>query len=289
MWKTCVDLVKSDGFLGFYRGMTSPLTGVVAVNAFLFGVYGYLLDLQQENSFNSDSTIEGEYSPPLSHVFWAGAGSGLVNSLISCPTELAKIQMQNKSLLTQVSAGNASVTSAERKGVTLFSSPWDCLKQIYKSKGLIGCYRGMVSTIIRETPSYAVYFVSFEAIQRALLHRKHEHYRSSLLETDIYNLPNLNGLELMFAGGMSGVLGWLSTYPVDVIKTRIQTDLRCSSSLFKCAKLMIRQEGLTVMGRGMLATIIRAFPTNAVIFLSYSWTMKALMSRNYQDDNESLN
>jgi hypothetical protein len=34
--------------------------------------------------------------PTLTQVFWAGVGSGFVNSFISCPFELAKICMQNQ-------------------------------------------------------------------------------------------------------------------------------------------------------------------------------------------------
>ena len=33
-------LVRSQGVSGLYRGMTSPLTGVAAINAICFGVYG---------------------------------------------------------------------------------------------------------------------------------------------------------------------------------------------------------------------------------------------------------
>lgn len=118
-------------------------------------------------------------------------------------------------------------------------------------------------------------------IQRHLLHRKHQHIRASLLETEIYDLPDLNGLELMMAGGLSGVAGWLSTYPIDVIKTRIQAQSLSGSKryagLWDCGQKIVREEGWRVLWRGTAATILRAFPTNAVIFLGYSWTMRGMM------------
>lgn len=113
------------------------------------------------------------------------------------------------------------------------------------------------------------------------MHRKHEHIRASLLETEIYDLPNLNGLELMVAGGLSGVAGWLSTYPVDVIKTRIQAQSlshqKRYASMWDCGQRIVKEEGWRVLWRGTAATVLRAFPTNAVIFLGYSWTMRGMM------------
>lgn len=122
------------------------------------------------------------------------------------------------------------------------------------------------------------------AIQRGLLHRKHRHLKSTVLETELYDLPDLNSLELMLAGGLSGVAGWLSTYPVDVIKTRIQAHPLSSksciqlTSTLQCGMNIVREEGSGVLWRGTWATVLRAFPTNAVIFLAYSWTMRGLLA-----------
>lgn len=122
------------------------------------------------------------------------------------------------------------------------------------------------------------------AIQRGLLHRKHKLLRSTVLETDLYDLPDLNSLELMLAGGLSGVAGWLSTYPFDVIKTRIQAHPLSSKSYIRsidtlqCGINIVREEGCGVLWRGTWATVLRAFPTNAVIFLAYSWTMRGLLA-----------
>lgn len=148
--------------------MASPLVGVVAVNAFLFGVYGYLLDVQQRvfQTASSDANLSstaGEVGgngsadgnggqPKLWHIFWAGAGSGLANSLISCPIELAKIQLQNQSAWTG----------------RQFRGPWECFQRIRREHGIRGCFRGMVATVWRETPSYGVYFVVFEGTRMSL-------------------------------------------------------------------------------------------------------------------------
>lgn len=70
-------LVKIEGVRGVYRGMSSPLAGVAAINAIVFGVYGNV----QRNLSEPDSLI--------SH-FLAGGTAGLAQSIFCSPMELAK-------------------------------------------------------------------------------------------------------------------------------------------------------------------------------------------------------
>lgn len=212
--------------------MMSPLIGVATINACLFGVYGQLLQWQRQ--------LYGDQNY-MWNVFVAGCGSGLVNSIISCPSELAKIQLQNQIKVVR------------------YRGPWACFKDIYRQHGLKGCYRGMLPTILRETPSYGVYFWSFEAMQRM--------YQEEA------------AWKLMLAGGASGVLGWISTYPFDVAKTRIQAMPIDSHERVSTVEMLMRirrEEGWKGWFRGINATIIRAFPTNAVIFYTFAWSMDML-------------
>lgn len=249
--------------MGLFKGMSSPLVGVAVINAGLFGVYGYFLHTQQRWSHSTEA------DPTISQIYWAGAGSGLINSLISGPTELAKIQLQVQKE-TFIDRKRRSVDAQRLRG------PVDCLRRIYRIDGLRGCFRGMGATVLRETPSYGVYFASFEYMQRQFLRPKSEEGSFS------------RSLKLMMAGGLSGVLGWISTYPMDVIKTKIQAqaiDHKSREAQYKgivdCAKRLVNSEGPRVLWRGLGATIIRAFPTNAVIFLAYSSTIDALDRLNY--------
>ena len=117
-------------------------------------------------------------------MFCAGAFSGFINSFLSCPIELVKIRLQNQ--------------SKER----LYNGNIDLIRKIWVSDGWQGFYRGLGITIIRETPSYGVYFASYE------------YFSNSVGDSTT---------SLLMAGGMAGVMGWMSTYPADCLKTRIQS------------------------------------------------------------------
>lgn len=92
--------------------------------------------------------------------------------------------------------------------VPMLRGPLDCTNQIWRSEGLRGVYRGMGITVAREIPAFSVYFASYEAMTR---------------QRD----PNqpIGTLHMMAAGGFAGVFSWLFTYPIDLIKSRLQVTL----------------------------------------------------------------
>jgi len=165
-----------------YKGLTSPLAGVAIVNACLFGVYGFLL---------SNQLKQPDDIPTIGQIFWAGAGSGAINTIVSCPVELAKIRLQMQK----------EATTQHR-----YRGSLDCLRQIYGKGGLRACFLGFNSTIIREVPSYGAYFASYEAFCRAFAENG--------------DVASLSGPRLMVAGGLAGIAGWISTYPIGTICLR---------------------------------------------------------------------
>ena len=124
----------------------------------------------------------------------AGAVAGLSQSVISSPMELVKtrIQVQGQSVPC---------------GVAPYSGPADCLRQIWRGEGWRGVFRGLGVTVAREIPAFAVYFASFEAMTRQ----------------DDASKP-IGTAHMMLAGGMAGMFSWLLTYPIDVVKSRLQVN-----------------------------------------------------------------
>lgn len=79
----------------------------------------------------------------------------------------------------------------------------------------------------------------------------------------------------LIAGGVGGIATWVSSYPMDVIKSRMQTD-SSYRSIWHCAKLSYQAEGIRVFFVGLETTVVRAFPVNAIIFITYEVLMKVL-------------
>ncbi|XP_064780806.1 mitochondrial basic amino acids transporter-like [Oncorhynchus masou masou] len=222
-------IVRQESMFGLYKGIGSPMMGLTFVNAIVFGVQGNTMRYLGHDT-------------PMNQ-FLAGAAAGAIQCVVCCPMELAKTRMQMQG------------TGEKKSKRKLYKNSLDCLAHIYKREGLLGVNRGMVTTLIRETPCFGVYFLTYDILTRSI----------GCEPGDRYMIP-----KLLFAGGMSGVTCWLSTYPVDVIKSRLQADgvggVYQYSSIADCVRQSVKREGLIVFTRGLTSTLLRAFPVNAVTF-----------------------
>jgi solute carrier family 25 (mitochondrial carnitine/acylcarnitine transporter), member 20/29 len=86
---------------------------------------------------------------------------------------------------------------------------------------------------------------------------------------------------VLTAGGISGMLFWLSVYPVDVIKSHLMTDAtrrdqRQYRGVLHCAQQVWRVGGFGALWRGFVPCMVRAFPVNAVTFYAYEKTRSLL-------------
>lgn len=97
-------------------------------------------------------------------------------------------------------------------------------------------YRGMTMTCLRETTATSLYF--------GLYHVCHDDYK----------------LNAFLSGGIAGVSSWLFTYPLDAIKTRIQSG-QCISWMSA-----IKMGNLT---KGLTFCLIRSFIVNSLSFCVY--------------------
>lgn len=69
--------------------------------------------------------------------------------------------------------------------------------------------------ILRDAPGFGYYFCLFELFKRGLnVHVKEQDKNSSKLDI---------GLRKFISGGTAGVLTWFLVYPMDTVKSRMQT------------------------------------------------------------------
>ena len=85
---------------------------------------------------------------------------------------------------------------------------------------------------------------------------------------------------MIAAGGLSGTLSWAIVYPLDLIKTRIQSlphDCRAHErDMVRVGSDVVRRHGWRALYSGFGITMMRAFPVNGIIFPTYEMTSKAL-------------
>lgn len=204
--------------------MASPLVGIGAVNALLFAANS---NLKSRLQTHPDEILS------LDKIALAGAGAGIINSILASPVELLKIKMQAQ-------FGHKSINGQKH-----FTGPIDCAKYLIQRDGVAhGLFRGMWATIIREIPAYAGFYSGFEATKRYLTKGQQE-------EANIF--------QLMAAGAVGGIGYWTFSYPLDVVKSVVQNQEKPPRGFYVASvlKQIHARDGMAGLFRGFAPTVLR--------------------------------
>jgi hypothetical protein len=238
-------IVRTEGAVSLFKGVTPPMAMVFVQSAVIFAVSGACDDYQSRAL---------ELAPgqdlPLWRLFLSGATAGVAVSVIVAPTDLVKIKLQMQDGTPE------AIRDRARSSLHSYSGPLDCAAKLLRTQGPRGLFQGFLVTLHREWPSFGAYWWVYEAIKRKATNDK----------------PREASVAVQLAaGGTAGVASWFITYPLDVLKTIVQKDGGSSISI---ARDLIQREGVSSLFRGCQATLLRAFPTNAVTFLIYEEVIK---------------
>ena len=160
-----------------------------------------------------------------------------------------------------------------------FEGPFDCLTAIYRVQGISGVYRGALIMSMRDIPALSIYILSYELLYNESVNR------SKPLTKKMDCLYSLT------AGGISGVVSWIITMPLDTIKSKIQSQAATQNriSISTCIYETYRSMGLSGLFRGISIASIRAFPVNGVTFMVYSQILHYLDNRSAILFEETVN
>ncbi len=83
----------------------------------------------------------------------------------------------------------------------------------------------------------------------------------------------------MLGGASAGIALWLSAYPFDIVKSRLQTDgLAPADRQYKgaldCARQIYAQNGVKGFFKGLTPTLVRAPFANAATFVAFEWAAR---------------
>lgn len=250
---TSLQLNKLRHITSLYRGIGPPMTTFSFVKSLGFSSYTQACRWWNEYFEGDAYNIDDKY--PRMKYFVCGAFAGFMQAFVNCPSDHVKCRLQ-----------------IEKKTQ---STMLDTASKILSSHGLRGLYRGFPVQLCRETPSFGLYFASYDINK--------DFIASNIIpksDTPGHRTLFHNWITSALAGGFSGVISWTAIYPLDAIKTRIQTaplDLPLSQRQAHVIFLqMIREHGWTSLYRGLGVALVRAFPVNATILPVYEFTLGQL-------------
>jgi hypothetical protein len=260
---------RLDGYLGFFRGTALPLVFNGVVNISFYAIYGKVLDyvnrptgvdawvrnekihdkphLINDPAFVSKGVAHniGKMTEPpqkpnghIGTFLIAGAIANIAQLLIVCPVEVVKVRQQAYG--------------------SLVGGSIQCLRGLYRGKGIRGLYKGLFPLAVRNVGGGVIQGLAYTSIMN---------YRHPDEKSHTWG-------DVWFAGGMAGMISWWVVAPFDVIKTKIQADEEISpkyKGTIDCTQKMYKSQGIVGLFRGILPLSLPAFIVNGASFLVYNY------------------
>ncbi|SCV05503.1 LANO_0H08922g1_1 [Lachancea nothofagi CBS 11611] len=237
--KTRPGMLPLNQLRGFYRGVIPPLVGVTPIFAVSF--WGYDVGKRLVSWGSSPVTdIAGSSSKltPLTtnQLALAGFISAIPTTLIMAPTERVKVVMQTSERSSFVSAA----------------------KKIIAEGGVQSLFRGSLATLARDGPGSALYFASYE-------------FSKEYLSRNSQDADKLSVVNVCIAGGIAGMSMWIGVFPIDTIKTKLQSS-SSARNMSEAAREIYGRAGVKGFFPGLGPALMRSFPANAATFLGVELT-----------------
>ncbi|KAG2414822.1 hypothetical protein HFD88_006010 [Aspergillus terreus] len=235
--------VAREGLVrGMYAGVSAPLVGVTPMFAVSF--WGYDLG---KTLVSNLSTVRVENNTPqytIGQISAAGFFSAIPMTLITAPFERVKV-------LLQIQGQNPPPPGQKPK----YSGGMDVVRQLYKEGGIRSVFRGSAMTLARDGPGSAAYFAAYEYIKRTLTPKDENGNVTGEL-----SMP-----AVLAAGGAAGIAMWIPVFPVDTIKSRVQS-APGRPTIGGTIRAVYASGGVKAFFPGFGPALARAVPANAATF-----------------------
>lgn len=185
----------------------------------------------------------------------AGAVAGGSSQTIIYPLEVLKTRL-------------ALRKTGQYKGIV------DAAIKIYTNEGISSFYRGYVPNILGIVPYAGIDLAVYETLKRKYL-KKYETEQPSFLV-------------LVGCGTVSSSLGQLCSYPLALIRTRLQAHViindvqqqvarsQHNNTMSGIFRHIIKTEGVTGLYRGITPNFIKVLPAVSISYVTYEYTSQAL-------------
>ena len=166
----------------------------------------------------------------------------------------------------------------------LYTSTWQALTEMTKEGGLRAFFPlgGVAIQMLRDIPYAMVTLLSYEILKETMLPLKQRSTATATTATTTNKKkrqqqqqstsPNYDALVDALTGALAGGLGSYVTNPLDVIKTRIQTNPTVyAGSIAHCARDVWLEGGAMAFLRGSVPRLLHKIPANGFFFLFYEF------------------
>lgn len=218
----------------------------------------------QKHNYEKDFGVN---QVPAIQLTWCGVQAGVFTNLVTHPVWLIKTRLQLQNNVTT----SISATSHHLEQVK-YNGPIDCLRKIIKYEGIKSLYIGLTPSMLLVSHG-VIHFVCYDRMKSVYLNYKNEHSNS----TQYY----LNGWESFGLGFLGKGIAGFVTYPLQVIKTRLQDKSNYYHQeryygFLDATRKIYRNEGYKAFFRGIVPHVLKVSPNGAIVFMLNEQILKVL-------------
>ncbi|XP_068910946.1 solute carrier family 25 protein Shawn-like isoform X3 [Tenebrio molitor] len=206
----------------------------------------------------------------------ASCTGAILTSLLVTPLDVVKIRLQAQQRITDqrcflycnglmdhicgCGPGNGQKHWFQRPG--RFNGTIDAFLKISRNEGIYSLWSGLGPTLVLSIPTTILYFVSYEQLR--------------LKMKEVYNKKLQPGQEKLqphwiplIAGASARVFAVTVVSPLELIRTKMQSRKISYSEITQSLKLLVKQDGVFGLWRGILPTLCRDVPFSAIYWMHY--------------------
>ena len=241
-----VTIFKQEGFRGYYKGLSPNAWGSGIAWGCYFLSYNAIKEYIQAENKTQQSL------GPAMHML-AASEAGIITLFMTNPILVVKtrlcLQYEN----------NVDLTSTKN-----YRGMMDGLFKIYRTEGLKGLYSGFVPGVFG-TFHGAIQFMTYEEMKNAF-----NQYKKLPIDT------KLSTYEYLIFAAISKLIAASSTYPYQVIRTRLQDQHHSYKGALDCIKQTYKYEKIPGFYLGLKPYLLYSLPKICLVMLFYEKISKLL-------------
>lgn len=248
-----------EGWRGFMRGNGTNCIRIVPYSAVQFGSYNVYKKLFE--------TTPGADLNSISRLLCGGI-AGVTSVVLTYPLDIVRTRLS----IQTASFADLGNRTGKMPGM------WETMVLMYKNEGgTLALYRGLVPTVAGVAPYVGLNFMTYEAV-RSYFTKDGE--------------KNPSALRKLAAGAISGAVAQTCTYPFDVLRRRFQINTMSGmgyqyKSLTDAIRVIIAQEGIKGLYKGIVPNLLKVAPSMASSWLSFEMTRDFLVGLRVESEDDT--
>ncbi|XP_078427413.1 mitochondrial substrate carrier family protein [Wolffia australiana] len=253
-------VIQHEGWQRLYGGLAPSLVGTAASQGVYYYFYQVFRSRAEKTALSNFKRGVGDGSIGMFQALVSAALSGCMNVLLTNPIWVVVTRMQT-TRRKKMQTNPSSEPLLDVKDKSSYGTS-QTVREIYDEAGIFGFWKGVLPTLIMvSNPS--IQFMLYEGLLKKLRARRAAKGSSSV-----------TALEFFLLGAIAKLGATVSTYPLLVVKSRLQAKQVVSGDknhnyrgTADAITKMIRHEGLSGFYKGMSTKIMQSVLTAAVLFM----------------------